>query len=150
MYPPKKNAYLPTHQQKGWVGKCPTNNFLIVTSGIFFFQLFNWFQLFSSRKKNWKVAENGHNRSKIDHLEGGVDGFSKFFFNDFQLFYFLTRFIPDICFHLKSVQWTWQQLKPVSILNTQLYKDTPNCNKHFNDIQEDSLWVFLALINDLF
>ena len=58
-----------------------------------FFQLFNWFQLFSSDKKIPKVTEHSPNSSKMDLLKGGVDGFS--FFIDFQL-YFLIRTIPDI------------------------------------------------------
>jgi hypothetical protein len=45
-------------------------------SGMFFFQLFNWFQLFLSENSFQKVAGHGQKRSKMTILKGGVDGFS--------------------------------------------------------------------------
>ena len=46
-----------------------------------FCQLFKWFQLFSFGEKLPKVAEHmySQNRSKMDHLKGGVGGLSYFF-----------------------------------------------------------------------
>jgi hypothetical protein len=44
--------------------------------GWFFFQLFNWFQLFSSKNCLTKYAGHGQNRSKMTILKGVVDGFS--------------------------------------------------------------------------
>ena len=70
----------------------PLVSFFITYAGMIFFQLFNWFQLFSSREKLQKVAGHNQNRSKIDHLKVGVDGFSYFLLS--LLFYFLTRIIP--------------------------------------------------------
>jgi hypothetical protein len=43
-----------------------------------FFQLFNWFHLYSSEEKIPKVAGHGQNRSKIDILKEVVDDFSYF------------------------------------------------------------------------
>ena len=43
-----------------------------------FFQLLYGFQLFSSGEKLLKIDGLGRNRSKIDLLKGGVDGFSCF------------------------------------------------------------------------
>jgi hypothetical protein len=44
-----------------------------------FFQLFNWFQLFSYGEKLPKVAGRIQNSSKIDVWKGGVDYFSLIF-----------------------------------------------------------------------
>ena len=43
-----------------------------------FFQLFNWFQLFFCEKEILKIAGHSQNRSKMTFLKGGVDGFSYF------------------------------------------------------------------------
>jgi hypothetical protein len=43
-----------------------------------YFQLFIWFQLFSSEEKIPQVAGRGQNRSKIDFLKEGVYRFSYF------------------------------------------------------------------------
>jgi hypothetical protein len=39
------------------------------------FQLFDWFQLFSSKTKILKVAGYSRNRSKMTFLKGGVEWF---------------------------------------------------------------------------
>jgi len=57
-------------------------------SGMIFFQLFNWFQLFFCERNS-----KSQNRSKMTFLKGGVDGFSYF-----QLFYFLSRINPGYCY----------------------------------------------------
>ena len=64
-------------------------------SGMGFLQLFHWFQLFSSWEKLPKVPGHSQNWSKIDHLKRGCRWF-QIFYIDFQLFYFITRIIPDI------------------------------------------------------
>ena len=51
--------------------------------GSFFFQLFNWFQLFSSEYLYLKIAGQSQSRSKMDHLKEGVDSFSYFPLNIF-------------------------------------------------------------------
>jgi len=55
-----------------------------------FFQLFNWFKLFSSETKLLKIVGYNRNRSKITFLKRGLNGFSYFHW-----FYALTRIIPD-------------------------------------------------------
>jgi hypothetical protein len=47
--------------------------------GWFFFQLFNWFQLFVLWTKNPKVAGHSQNLSNLTFLKRGVDGFSVIF-----------------------------------------------------------------------
>jgi hypothetical protein len=58
----------------------------------FFFQLFNWFQLFSSEFFFWMFQDTIRTGGN-DHFERGCRWFQLFFI-DFQLFYFLTRIIP--------------------------------------------------------
>ena len=65
-----------------------------------FFQLFNWFQLFSSGEKLLKVAGHSQNRS----FERGYRWFQLFFI-DFQLFCFLTIIIPETCSWIIDIWW---------------------------------------------
>jgi hypothetical protein len=71
----------------------------IYITGMVFFQLFNWFQLFSSEffflESCWTWSE----QAKNDHLERGCRWF--------QLFYFLTRIIPDI----RVITWLILQVR---------------------------------------
>ena len=71
----------------------------IYITRMIFFQLFNWFQLFSSEFFFFKVAGHGQNRQKNDHLERGCRWF--------QLFYFLTMIIPDI----RVITWLILQVR---------------------------------------
>jgi hypothetical protein len=98
-----------------------------------FFQLFNWFQLFSSEKNSECFRIQLEQIKKIRQFwKGCVEGFSYFlfFFIDFQLFYFLTRIIPNysiiICstLHLgefKINQWNchWQNRASRLLTNTK-------------------------------
>jgi hypothetical protein len=89
-----------------------------IVQGWFWLENKNWFELFLSGVKLPKVAGHIQNRSKMDHLnKGGVDGFS-YFFIDFQLFYFLTRIIPEQYISL----WKWSFLR-----NTYEYVDETWC-----------------------
>ena len=74
-----------------------------------FFQLFNWLQLFFYGEKLSKVAGHSQNRSKIDHLKGSVDWFQLFII-DFQLFYFLTRIITAFKNSIILHWYTWDWL----------------------------------------
>jgi hypothetical protein len=75
-------------------------NFHIKTMFISSFQLFNWFQLFSSGEKLLKVAGHSQNRS----FERGYRWFQLFFI-DFQLFCFLTIIIPETCSWIIDIWW---------------------------------------------
>ena len=69
-------------------------NMDVHVSGMIFLKLFNWFQLFCVNEK-YKSCRIWSEQVKNDPFERGCRWF-QLFFNDFQLFYFLTRIIPDV------------------------------------------------------
>ena len=62
----------------------------------FFFQLFNWFQLFVLWTKNPKVAGHSQNLSNLTFLKRGVDGF-RVIFHWFSVILFSFQNNPWIC-----------------------------------------------------
>jgi hypothetical protein len=67
----------------------------IKDTGMIFFQLFNWFQLFFCEKEILKTAGNSQNKSKMTFLKWGLDGFSYFLWFSVILFYFLSRIVSE-------------------------------------------------------
>jgi hypothetical protein len=64
-----------------------------------YFQLFNWYLLFSSEKLNSKCCRTCKNRSKMDILKVGVDDF-----NYFSLIFSYFNFLPESSLNLIGAQ----------------------------------------------
>jgi hypothetical protein len=77
--------------------------------------------------KNPKVAGYGQNKLKMAFLIGSVDGLS-YFFNNFQIFYFLTGIIckSHKAVNLKSISMEWLNNQMVSEVSILLSKPTKN------------------------
>ena len=63
-----------------WLGSLIRFHFWLIVhgSGDFFFQLFNWFQLFSSENKISESCRSWYEQVKNGGLKVGVDGFCNF------------------------------------------------------------------------